>query len=204
MSKHHSNNNHGCNGKKNGVEIDDDDDEEEEEEEDGLIKSSTEKLPSTDFPPARNILFNSNGLSNAGIPMNFDETNANLFQMRVAQMMSSMVHPSNSTPNFSDPNNAMMNTLANIQRNLVLQFLSDPMAAAQAAAAAAAAMSSSPIKANLTPTSSNNKQLGSGRKRKSTPEKRPLTNHPSATTTNNNNNNNNNHGDVRICSLTFR
>jgi hypothetical protein len=57
-----------------------------------------------------------------------------------------------------------------------MQFLSDPMATAQAAAAAAAAMSSTQLKANLTPVSSNNKQIGSGRKRKSTPEKRPVIN----------------------------
>jgi len=79
-----------------------------------------------------------------------------------------------------------MNTFANIQRNFILQFLSDPMAAAQAAAAAAAAISSTQIKANITPMSSNKKQIGSGRKRKSTPEKRRITNYQSA----------NNNGDI--------
>ncbi|CAF0983312.1 unnamed protein product [Adineta ricciae] len=86
----------------------------------------------------------------------------------------------------STQQNPIMNTLANMQRNWFLQFLNDPMAAAQAAQAAAAAVSATQIKANLTPMSlitSNMKQLGSGRKRKSTPEKRVVTNHQS---TNNN------------------
>jgi hypothetical protein len=101
-----------------------------------------------------------------------EETNPNLIQLRLAQMMASAV---NSGQHFND-NHSMINTLANIQRNIVMQFLSDPMATAQAAAAAAAAMSSTQLKANLTPVSSNNKQMGSGRKRKSTPEKRPVIN----------------------------
>jgi hypothetical protein len=144
-------NNHECN------EDDDDDD----EEEDGLIKSS------------RNTLSGSNGLITTGNTMNLiEETNPNLLQLRLAQMMTSAV---NSGQHLND-NHSMMNTFANIQRNFLLQFLSDPMAAAQAAAAAAAAVSSTQIKANITPMSLNNKQIGSGRKRKSTPEKRLITN----------------------------
>lgn len=143
-----------------------------------------------EFPPSRNILFGSNGLTNPGMAMNFEENNPNLFQMRLAQMMASIVHSSNSAPNLPDPNNAMINTFANMQRNILLQFLSDPVAAAQAAAAAAAAISSSQIMPNSMPSPSNNKQqISSGRKRKSTPEKRPLTHHSSS---------NNNNGDVRI------
>jgi hypothetical protein len=168
-------------------------DEDEDEEEDGLIKPSTEKYPSnnrTEFPPSRNILFGSNGVTNPGMAMNFEENNPNLFQMRLAQMMASIVHSSNSAPNLTDPNNPMIHTFANMQRNILLQFLSDPVAAAQAAAAAAAAISSSQIKPNAMPSPSNTKQpISSGRKRKSTPEKRPLTHHSSS---------NNNNGDVRI------
>jgi len=116
-----------------------------------------------------------------------EETNPNLFQLRLAQMMASTTGQ-----NLND-NHSMMNTFANMQRNFVLQFLNDPMAAAQAAAAAAAMVSSTQLKANITPISSNNKQTGSGRKRKSTPEKRPITNHQST----------NNNGDVKKFFLEF-
>jgi hypothetical protein len=138
----------------------------DDDEEDGLIKNSSEI-----YRP-RNTLPGSNGLT-----MNLLEetTNPNLMQLRLAQMMASAANSSNPGQQLND-NHSMMNALANIQRNMMLQILSDPMAAAQAAAAAAAAMSSTQIKANLTPISSNNKQMGSGRKRKSTPEKRPITN----------------------------
>ena len=112
-----------------------------------------------------------------------ETTNPHLIQMRLAQMMSSAV---NSGQQLNE-NHPMMNPFANIQRNLLLQFLSDPMAAAQAAAAAAAAVSSTQLKANPVSISSNNKQSGSGRKRKSTPEKRNISNHQST---------NNNNGDV--------
>ena len=114
-----------------------------------------------------------------------EETNPTLLQLRLAQMMASTVNPAQ---NFNE-NHAMINTLANIQRNIVLQLLSDPMAAAQAAAAAATAISSTQIKTNLPPMTGNNKQIGSGRKRKSTPEKRSVTN---------------NNGDVRRSSLIFQ
>ena len=151
----------------------------DDEEEDGLIKNSSEI-----YHP-RNTLPGSNGLT-----MNLLEetTNPNLMQLRLAQMMASAVNSSSPGQQLND-NHSMMNALANMQRSMMLQILSDPMAAAQAAAAAAAAMSSTQIKAtNLTPLSSNNKQMGSGRKRKSTPEKRPITN---------------NNGNVRIFSLTY-
>jgi hypothetical protein len=118
-----------------------------------------------------------------------DETNPNLLQLRIAHMMANMAAAasSSSTGHNNGPNvDSMMNTFANMQRNFLLKILSDPMAAAQAAQATAAVVSATQNKSNISPISlitSNNKQLGSGRKRKSTPEKRVVTNHRS---TNNN------------------
>jgi hypothetical protein len=113
-----------------------------------------------------------------------DETNPNVLQIRLAQMMANTAAPSSSLGQNNNGNNvdSMMNTLANIQRNFLLKLLSDPMAAAQAAQVAAAAASATQGKANISPISlmtSINKQSGSGRKRKSTPEKRVITNHRS-------------------------
>ena len=81
-----------------------------------------------------------------------------------------------------------VNTFAQMQRNILFQFLNDPVSAA----AAAAAMSATPIKTGLSSSMplltskmnvplANNKQIGSGRKRKSTPEKRVITNHRTST-----------------------
>jgi hypothetical protein len=99
-------------------------------------------------------------------------------------MMANTAAPSSSLGQNNNGNNvdSMMNTLANIQRNFILKLLSDTMAAAQAAQVAAAAASATQGKANISPISlmtSINKQSGSGRKRKSTPEKRVITNHRS-------------------------
>jgi hypothetical protein len=193
-SKLHSTNNHQCN--------DDDDDE------DGLIKSSPQKSQQqnlTEFihrlqTNPLNTLSGSNGLITRNL---LDETNPNLIQLRLAHMMASAAatanSPNNTASNLNDNNNvdSMMNTFANIQRNFLLQFLSDPMAAAHAAqaAATAAAVSATQIKANIPSMSlmtSNNKQFSSSRKRKSTPEKRVISNHRSS---------NNNNGDVRILLL---
>ncbi len=183
-TKIHANNNHECN---------EDADEEEEEEEDGLIKSSSKKSQQpkiTESFHLRNTLSGANGLITTGNTMNLlEESNPNLLQLRLAQMMTSAANATNTGQHYHE-NHSMMNTFANIQRNFLLQFLSDPIAAAQAAAAAAAVVSSTQIKANITPMSANNKQIGSGRKRKSTPEKRRITNHQSA----------NNNGDVNISS----
>jgi hypothetical protein len=149
------------------------------------LKSKQKKLPQYS---RRNAIPNINlsTIHPSDLQMNLlDETNPNILQMRLAQMMA------NASASSVGHNNddSMMNTLANIQRNFLLKLLSDPMAAAQAAQVAAA-VSASQIKANnISPISSNNKQSGSGRKRKSPPEKRVITNHRS-------NNNNTNNDDV--------
>jgi hypothetical protein len=114
-----------------------------------------------------------------------DETNPHTLQIRLAQMMANMAASSSSPGHHMD---TMMSTIANMQRNILLKIFNDPMAAAQATAAA---VSATQMKSNISPIAlitSNNKQIGSGRKRKSTPEKRVITNHRST--------NNNNNGDV--------
>ena len=179
-SNNHLNNNRPCN--------DDDDDE------DGLIKSSPKKSQQQNLSEffhrlqtnPINSLSGSNGLMTRNL---LDETNPNLMQLRLAHMMASAA-AANSGLNLNDNMDSMMNIFANMQRNFALQFLSDPMAAAQAtqAAATAAAASATHIKGNIPSMSSNNKQISSGRKRKSTPEKRVISNHRSA----------NNNGDVRF------
>ena len=163
----------------------------DDEEEVGLMKISPQKSqPHEFFHP----LSSSNGLITTRNLL--EDTNSNLLQLRLAHMMAA----ANTGQHLNENNNndAMMNTFANMQRNFLLQFLSDPIAAAHAAqaAATAAAHSASQTKANLTPMSlitSNNKQIGSGRKRKSTPEKRVVTNHRSS----------NNNGDVSILCFIF-
>lgn len=142
-----------------------------------------------------NMFSGSNGLITAGNTTNLlEESNPSLLQMRLAHMMASMaaMNSTNAGQNRNDNNNnaeSITNAFANMQRNLLLQFFNDPMAAAQVAQAAAAAATH--MKTNMAPISlatTNNKQSGSGRKRKSIPEKRVLTNHRSS----------NNNGDVRI------
>ncbi|CAF3741392.1 unnamed protein product [Rotaria sordida] len=190
-------NNGQCNDNNNNDDEDDDDDEI------GLIKNSSEKFQQQNLhlqTNPLNTLSGLNGLITTGNTMNLlEESNPNLFQLRLAHMMASTasINSTNIGQNRNDNNSnvdTMMNTLANIQRNFLLQFFNDPMAAAQAAqaaaAAAAAAASATQMKTNLTPIpliTSNNKQSGSCRKRKSTPEKRVLTNHRSS---------NNNNGDT--------
>ena len=116
-----------------------------------------------------------------------DESNPNIFQLRLAHMMANAAATASTGQNNDGSNpDAMMNTLANIQRNFLLKILSNPMAAVQAAQAAATATQ---IKASTSPMASNNKQLKSSRKRKSIPEKRVVTNHRST----------NNNDDVYIC-----
>jgi hypothetical protein len=190
----HSNNN---NINKNNCECDDDDDgeDEDDEEEDGLIKNSTiepqksqQKHLSEFFHHLQtnpmNNLSGSNGLITPSNTMNLlEDSNPIMMQVRLAQMMASAAASSNAG------HDSMMHTFANIQRNFLFQLINDPAAAAQAAASAA--VFTNQVKGNTTPisliTSNNNKQLGSGRKRKSTPEKRVITNHGSS----------NNNGDVR-------
>jgi hypothetical protein len=95
----------------------------------------------------------------------------------------------NNTNDGQHVDSMMMNTFANMQRNFLLKILSDPMAVAQAAQAAAAAVSATQSKANISPISlKTSNKGGSSRKRKSTPEKRVITNHRSS----------NNNGDVNI------
>ena len=138
-----------------------------------------------------NALSGLNGLLTTGNAMNLnEESNPNLLQLRLAHMIASMaaVNSMNIGHHRTDNNNvdSMMNTLASLQRNFLVHFLNDPMAAAQAAqiAAVGAAIPTTPTKTNTMPTSLtilNNQQIGSVRKRKSTPGKRVLTNHRSST-----------------------
>ncbi|UJR15271.1 hypothetical protein I4U23_002225 [Adineta vaga] len=200
-SKVHANNNRSCN--------EDEDEDDDDEEENHLIENSSEKSQQQNFNEffqrlqanSMNALSGSNGLITTGNAMNLlEETNPNLLQLRLAHMLAGIPtnpvqnlnhhhhhhHHNNNNNKAVDPT---MNTFANIQRSLFLQFLNDPITAAQAAQAAAAAVSATQIKANLTPMSlmtSNMKQIGSGRKRKSTPEKRVVTNQQSI----------NNNGDI--------
>jgi hypothetical protein len=159
-----------------------DDEDDDDEEENGLITNSTSKSKPQ-------VLHKNNTVST--IPsdptMNLlDETNPHTLQIRLAQMMANMAASSSSPGHHMD---TMMSTIANMQRNILLKIFNDPMAAAQATAAA---VSATQMKSNISPIAlitSNNKQIGSGRKRKSTPEKRVITNHRST--------NNNNNGDVK-------
>ncbi|CAF1461346.1 unnamed protein product [Rotaria sordida] len=182
-------NNGQCNDNNNNVDDGEDDDEI------GLIKnSSSEKFQQKNLhlqTNPLNILSGSNGLITTGNTMNLlEETNPNLFQLRLAHIMASMASiNTGQNRNDNNPNvDTMMNTLANMQRNFLLQFFNDPTVATQAAArAAAVAVATSaaaiPMKVNLTQIpliTSNNKQIGSCRKRKSTLEKRVLTNHRSS------------------------
>lgn len=114
-------------------------------------------------------------------------------QLQLAHMMANAFATGATTPSSASQNiegtnpDSVMNTWATMHRNFLMKILSDPTAAAQAA------ISTSQMKANLLPmslVSPSNKQSGSGRKRKSTPEKRVITNYRSKT---------NNNGDVRIC-----
>ena len=165
---------------------DDEDNDDDDEEEDGLVKTDLDKTPEknlSDF--IQRLQNNTRHTPNGSLPaahptMNIlEETNPQLLQMRLAQMMGQPLND----PSQAD---AMMNRFASMQRHFFLQFLNDPMAAAQAAQAAAAAMSANQAKGSasiMTPTGSlngNSKQASSGRKRKSTPEKRVLTNHHSS------------------------
>lgn len=116
------------------------------------------------------------------------EANPQLFQLHLAHLMANtpMAASIPGQNNNIDTNNVegMMNTLANLQRNFLLKVFSDPRAAAQVS------MLANQMKTNMPSMSligSNNKQVGSGRKRKSTPEKRVITNYRSA-----------NNGDVRL------
>ncbi|CAF4161410.1 unnamed protein product [Rotaria sp. Silwood2] len=200
-------NNGQCNDNNNNNNNNNDDGEDENDDDDdeiGLIKNPSQKFQQQNFNEflyrlqtnPMNTLSGSNGLITTGNTMNLlEESNPNLLQLRLAHMMASAasMNSTNTGQNRNDNNtnaDTMINTLANIQRNFLLQFFNDPVAAAQAAqaaaaaaSAAAAAASATQMKANLTPIplmTSNNKQIGSCRKRKSTPEKRILTNHRSS------------------------
>ncbi|CAF1082602.1 unnamed protein product [Adineta steineri] len=191
-----NNTNFECNN--NNEDDDDGDDEEEEEDEDAIINSRSKfhETKPKNLPEflRKNVPSNLNPSDPTFSLLN--ETNPNLFQLRLAHMManvaalssSSSGHNNNNNNNDGNNVNSMMNTFAHMQQNILLKILNDPIAAAQAAqVATAAATSITQNKVNLSPMSlltPNNKQSGSGRKRKSTPEKRIISNHQS--TENNN------------------
>ena len=91
----------------------------------------------------------------------------NDFQIRLAHMMANIAAVSGSSSHQNI--DVMMNNFNNIQRNLY-KMCADPLAVAQATATVQ-------FKSDLSPISLQNKQIGgsSGRKRKSTPEKRVIT-----------------------------
>jgi hypothetical protein len=154
---------------------DNDDEEEDDEEEKGLItKSQSTKQKN---PPEFSQKNNAATLTNVSDPSMhlIDGMDPNNFQIRLAHMMANIAAASSPSPHHNM--DSMMSSFANMQRNL-LKIFTNPMAAAQATA-------TTQIKSNISPVSSHNKQIGSGRKRKSTPEKRVITNHRS---TNNNGN----------------
>lgn len=168
-STHHPNTNNGqCNDIDDDDEDDgmideeaDGDDDNEDDDEKGLVKPST----------SNGYFCNPNNIK--------DERNLNHMQTHLAQMMVGQPQ---------QPMDPTMNAIAHLQRNLLFQFFNDPIAtaqAAQAAAAAAAALSATPTKADILSktnnhNNNNNKPMGSGRKRKSTPEKRVVTSHGDA------------------------
>ena len=179
----------------NGNDEDDDDD----GNENGLIKIPSRKSPEEILTECfhhlqtnpMNVLSGLNGLIRTGNAMNLnEESNTNLLQLRLAHMMASMTaaNSMNTGHHRTDNNDVdtMMNTLASLQRNFLVHFLNDPIAAAQAAqiAATGAAIVTTPTKTNTKPTlltTLNDRQSGSVRKRKSTPGKRVLTNRRSST-----------------------
>jgi hypothetical protein len=176
---------------------DDDDNDEDDDDEEGLIKPSLSEPRQSQIQNIaalaqhyqasnRNALSNSNGfLSANNKSLNAsDDINTNMLQAHFAQMIAA----ANSGQHLNDHHHvdSTMNTLAHIQRNILLQFFNDPSAAtqaAQAAAATAAVLSTTSTKSSLasmpvmSSTTAHDKQAGSGRKRKSTPEKRVVTNH---------------------------
>lgn len=169
----------------NDAEEDDDDDlDDDDEEDDGEHFSHTRRSQSSHHNHA------SVGLQSSSTPSSLltnnvfdpalnalDESNPALLQLRFVHMMANLAAASNSTgENHGTNPETMMAALANMQRNAFMKMMSDPSAAAQMAVAAASA-STAQLKTNLSPTSSNNKQGGSGRKRKSTPEKRVIAHH---------------------------
>jgi hypothetical protein len=173
-SVNQTNNNNNNNGDCTDDEDDDDDDEDEEEEEGLVTKSQSTKQK---IPPEFSQKNNPVALTNITDPSMhlLDGIDPNTFQLRLAHMMANIAAASSSSPHHSM--DSMMNSFANMQRNL-LKIFTNPMAAAQANVPAQ-------IKSNVSPISAHNKQSGSGRKRKSTPEKRVITNHRA--TTNNDN-----------------
>ena len=175
LSNLHSTNQTNNNNNNNGDCSDDegdDEDEEDEEDEVGLVakSQSIKQKNSPEFSQKNNAATFPNA-NNPSMHL-IDGIDPNNFQLHLAHMMANIAAAS--SPSSQHPNmDSMMNSFANMQRNLLKMFGS-PMAAAQAAAAAAQ------MKSNISPISAHNKQIGSGRKRKSTPEKRVVTNHRSA------------------------
>ena len=174
-----------CNNNNNNNNDDDDDEETDGDETD---EDSSTLRASKQEPPSNASHYQSLAAMNpSSIFMNtLDETNPNMLQLRLLQMMNGASAGQNNGAHAE----SMMNTFAAMQRNLFLKIFSDPMAAAHAAQAAQAAMSASQAKTMASPASllaSPHKQSSSSssRKRKSTPEKRVIT-HPHPRSTSNN------------------
>ncbi|UJR31404.1 hypothetical protein I4U23_018897 [Adineta vaga] len=174
-----------CKDEENDDGDDEEDADEEEEEEDRALRNSTSKYHE---PNSKNIpdLLRRNAVSNLNsseLP-SLDTTNPALLQLHLAHMLANAAAAAAGQNISHDGNNvdSMMNTFANMQQNFLLKILNDPLAAAQAAqmAAAASALQNKTHSSPIALVSPNKKQSGSGRKRKSTPEKRVITNHRSA------------------------
>ena len=148
---------------------DEEEDDEDEDDEQGLVRKSQSTKP-TNLPIA---------FANPSMSM-LEGVDPTEFQLHFAHMMANIAALSGSTPH---PNvDTMMHTINNMQRNL-LKICPDPRAMAQVTAAAAA---TGQFQTDLLAIPSPNKQNTTGRKRKSTPEKRVITQ---------------NNGDVRSSSL---
>ncbi|CAF4206842.1 unnamed protein product [Rotaria socialis] len=171
------------NGPCNDDEDDDAEDDDDDDDEVGLVSNPKTKLKKSKAKNLSELVFNASSMRPSDPTMSLlQETNANILQLRLAQMMTSAAFDGSLPTGQNNHVDGMLSTFANLQRNL-LKFFNDPRAATQAA------ISTNPMKANIAPISlstTNNKQGGSGRKRKSTPEKRVITNYRPA----------NNNGDI--------
>ena len=148
-------NNGECSHDEDGDDEDDDDDDDDEDEE-GLIRKSQSIQPSN-LPVS---------FANPSMQL-LDGVDPNEFQLHLARMMANIATAPVSTSSHQNME-TMMNTLNHFQRNFLKMCAADPRTMAQAAAAAQ-------FPSGLSAISSPNKQTSSGRKRKSTPEKRVIT-----------------------------
>lgn len=150
---HNRTNNGECSQDEDGD--DEEEDDEDDDDEEGLVRKPQSTKPTNlpiAFPnPSMNML--------EGV----DPTE---FQLHFAHMMANIAALSASTPHQNA--DTMMHTINNMQRNL-LKICPDPRTMAQAAAA------TGQFQTDLLAIPSPNKQNTTGRKRKSTPEKRVIT-----------------------------